>query len=135
MTETRTPETKTLVLERRLPHALDKVWRALTQSELMADWLMPNDFEPVVGKHFTLRTDPTPHWNGIVTGEVLAVEPMSRLVYSWYNMTVTLTLTPEPDGVLLRMEQAGFKDDNAYNGAQFGWTRFLGKLEEVVARA
>jgi uncharacterized protein YndB with AHSA1/START domain len=135
MTETRTPETKTLVLERRLPHALDKVWRALTQSELIADWLMPNDFEPVVGKAFTLRTNPTPHWNGIVTGEVLAVEPMSRLVYSWYNMTVTLTLTPEPDGVLLRMEQAGFKDDNAYNGAQFGWTRFLGKLEEVVARA
>jgi uncharacterized protein YndB with AHSA1/START domain len=128
-------ETRTLVLERRLPHAQDKVWRALTQSALIADWLMPNDFEPVVGKAFTLRTNPTPHWNGIVTGEVLAVEPMSRLVYSWYDMTVTLTLTPEPDGVLLRMEQSGFKDDNAYNGAQFGWNRFLGKLEEVAARA
>ena len=73
MTETRTPEPKTLVLERRLPHAQDKVWRALTQSELNAEWLMPNDFEPVVGKAFTLRTDPTPHWNGIVTGEVLEV--------------------------------------------------------------
>ena len=128
-------DAKTLVLERRLPHAQDKVWRALTQSELIADWLMPNDFEPVVGKAFTLRTTPNAHWNGIITGEVLEVEPMSRLVYSWYDMTVTMTLTPEDGGVLLRMEQSGFRDDNAYRGAQFGWTRFLAKLEEVAARA
>lgn len=126
---------KTLVIERRLPHAQDKVWRALTQSELMADWLMPNDFEPVVGKHFTLRADPTPQWNGIVTGEVLAVEPMSRLVYKWYDMTIVMTLTPEDGGVLLRMEQSGFANEQAYNGANYGWTMFLGRLEPVVARA
>ena len=59
---------------------------------------------------------------------------MSRLVYNWYDMTVTVTLTPEPGGVLLRMEQSGFHDDNAYRGAEFGWTRFLGKLEQVVGR-
>ena len=127
--------TDTLILERRLPHAQDKVWRALTQSELMADWLMPNDFEPVVGKHFTLRTDPTPHWNGIVTGEVLAVEPMSRLVYKWYDMTIVMTLTPEDGGVLLRMEQTGFDNDQAYSGAKFGWTNFLGRLEQSLAKA
>lgn len=132
---TQSPDSKTLVLERRLPHAQDKVWRALTQSELMADWLMPNDFEPVVGKHFTLRTDPTPHWNGIVTGEVLAVEPMSRLVYKWYDMTIVMTLTPEDGGVLLRMEQTGFANDQAYNGAKFGWTNFLNRLEQSLARA
>lgn len=124
---------RTLVIERRLPHAQDKVWRALTQSELMADWLMPNDFEPVVGKAFTLRTDPTPHWNGIITGEVLAVEPMTRLIYKWYDMTVVLTLTPEDGGVLLRMEQSGFANDQAYHGAQYGWSNFLDKLEPVVA--
>ena len=78
---TQTPEFKTLVIEHRLPHAQDKVWRGLTQSELMADWLMANDFEPVVGKRFTLRTTPNAHWNGIITGEVLEVEPISRLVY------------------------------------------------------
>lgn len=124
-----------LVIERRLPHAQDKVWRALTQSELMADWLMPNDFEPVAGKPFTLRTDPTPHWNGIVTGEVLEVQPMSRLVYKWYDMTIVMTLTPEDGGVLLRLEQSGFANDQAYAGAQYGWTNFLNRLEPVVARA
>ncbi len=101
----------------------------------MADWLMPNDFEPVVGKHFTLRTDPTPHWNGIVTGEVLAVEPMSRLVYKWYDMTIVMTLTPEDSGVLLRIEQTGFDNDQAYNGAKYGWTNFLGRLEQSLAKA
>lgn len=124
-----------LVLERRLPHPQDKVWRALTQSDLMADWLMPNDFEPVVGKPFTLRTDPTPHWNGIVTGEVLAIEPMSRLVYKWYDMTIVMTLTPEDGGVLLRLEQSGFANDQAFNGAKFGWTNFLARLEQSLAKA
>lgn len=127
--------TETLVIERRFPHAQDKLWRALTQSELMAEWLMPNDFEPVAGKAFTLRTDPTPHWNGIITGEVLAVEPMSRLVYKWYDMTIVMTLTPEDGGVLLRLEQSGFANEQAYKGAQFGWTRFLARLEEVAERA
>ena len=127
--------TDALVIERRLPHAQDKVWRALTQSELIAEWIMPNDFEPVVGKQFTLRTDPTPHWNGIVTGEVLAVEPMSRLVYKWYDMTIVMTLTPEDSGVLLRIEQTGFDNDQAYNGAKYGWTNFLGRLEQSLAKA
>ena len=135
MTEALTPESKTLVIEHRLPHAQDKVWRALTQSELMADWLMPNDFEPVVGRAFTLRTDPNPHWNGVITGEVLAVEPMSRLVYKWYDMTIAMTLTPEDGGVLLRLEQTGFANDQAYHGARFGWTNFLNRLEPVAARA
>ena len=126
---------KILVLERRLPHAQDKVWRALTQSDLMEDWLMPNDFEPVAGKHFTLRGEPAPGWSGIVTGEVLAVEPMSRLVYKWFDMTIVMTLTPEDGGVLLRLEQSGFANDQAFNGARYGWTNFLDKLEPVVARA
>ena len=50
--------TDTLILERRLPHAQDKVWRALTQSQLMADWLMANDFEAQAGHHFQFRAQP-----------------------------------------------------------------------------
>ena len=126
---------QTLVIEHRLPHAQDKVWRALTQSELMAEWLMDNDFEPVAGKHFTLRTTPNAHWNGIITGEVLEVEPISRLVYKWYDMTIAMTLVPEDGGTLLRLEQSGFANDQAYAGAKFGWTNFLNRLEPVAAKA
>ena len=43
---TDTTLTRAVVVERRVPHSLDKVWRALTQGPLLEDWLMANDFEP-----------------------------------------------------------------------------------------
>ena len=75
--------TRSLVIERKMPVSPDKVWRALTQSALMGEWLMKNDFEPVVGHRFTFRADPMPHWNGVTDCEVLVVEPSKRLSYSW----------------------------------------------------
>ena len=50
--------------------------------------------------------------------------------------TVTWTLTPTAAGTHLRMEQVGFKpdQDQAFHGARFGWRKFIGKLEEVLAR-
>ena len=63
-----------------------------------------------------------------------APEPISRLVYKWYDMTIVMTLTPEDGGVLLRMEQSGFANDQAYNGAKFGWTNFLARLEQSLVK-
>jgi uncharacterized protein YndB with AHSA1/START domain len=49
---------------------------------------------------------------------------------------VTWTLTPTRTGTQLRMEQAGFRPDQqqAYQGAQYGWQKFLASLEQVLAR-
>jgi uncharacterized protein YndB with AHSA1/START domain len=44
--------TRTLVIERIFPHPPEKLWRALTESPLLAQWLMRNDFEPLVGRRF-----------------------------------------------------------------------------------
>jgi uncharacterized protein YndB with AHSA1/START domain len=137
-----TPEasTRTLVIERKLSHPASKVWRALTQGALMEEWLLKNDFQPVVGHRFSFRAEPNPHWNGIIECQVLAVEPAQRLSYSWGSMglesTVTFTLTPVDGGVLLRMEQSGFRPDQAqaYEGAKYGWKRFLDGLERVVEK-
>jgi uncharacterized protein YndB with AHSA1/START domain len=137
-----TPEasTRTLVIERKLSHPASKVWRALTQGALMEEWLMKNDFQPVVGHRFTFQAEPNPHWNGIVECQVLTVEPNQRLSYSWGSLglesTVTFTLTPVEDGVLLRMEQSGFRPDQeqAYQGAKYGWKRFIDGLERVVEK-
>jgi len=135
-----TPEAsiRTLVIERKLSHPASKVWRALTQGALMEEWLMKNDFQPVVGHRFSFRAEPNPHWNGIIECQVLAVEPNQRLSYSWGSLglesTVTFTLTPVEGGVLLRMEQMGFRPDQeqAYQGAKYGWKRFIDGLERVV---
>jgi uncharacterized protein YndB with AHSA1/START domain len=134
MNETST-ETRSVIVEREMPHPPEKVWRALTQSHLIEDWLMKNDFEPVVNHRFKLSAD----W-GAVDGQVLAVEPNKTLSYSWSSKdlrsVVTWSLTPKGAGTLLRMEQSGFRGDQQpyYQGAIHGWQRFVSALEQVVAR-
>ena len=56
-------ETRSVVVERDIPHPPEKIWRALTQPHLIEEWLMKNDFKPVVGHHFNLRGD----WGGVLT--------------------------------------------------------------------
>jgi uncharacterized protein YndB with AHSA1/START domain len=130
--------TRTLVIERDMPHAPEKIWRALTEGSLIEQWLMSNDFRPVVGHRFTLRATPVPGWNGVIDCEVVVVEPNARLSYSWGSMgmesVVNWTLTPTERGTHLRMEHAGFRPDQEanYKGAKYGWQKFIGNLERVV---
>jgi uncharacterized protein YndB with AHSA1/START domain len=130
--------THSVVIERDLPHPPEKVWRALTQSNLIQQWLMENDFEPTLGHKFNLRSAPVQGWNGIIDAQVLAVEPERLLSYTWASMglasKVTFTLTATPAGTHLRMEHSGFPstDSMSYKGATYGWNSFLGKLEQVV---
>ena len=129
---------QTLVVEKLFAHAPEKVWRALTESPLVAQWLMKNDFEPVVGKKFQFRADPVPNWNGVIDCKVVAIDEGKTLAYSWATMgtetMVTFTLTPTGAGTHVRVEQAGFNPENkaAIGGANYGWQSFLGKLGTVV---
>ena len=65
------------------PHPPEKVWRALTDPELLASWLMPNDFAPAAGHKFRFRSRPMGDWDGVVDCEVLEIEPHRILRYSW----------------------------------------------------
>ena len=136
---TNTAPTRTLVIEREMPHSPEKIWRALTENPLIEQWLMTNDFQPVVGHRFTFRATPVPGWNGIIDCEVLVVEPHARLSYSWGTMgmmsVVAWTLTPAKGGTRVRMEHSGFRseEDANYKGASYGWQKFIGGLERVVA--
>lgn len=128
-------KTRSAIVERTLPHAPEKVWRALTQPQLIQDWLMQSDFAPVIGHKFQFTAD----W-GAVDCQVLAIEPHSTLSYTWaaYGLesVVTFTLTPSADGTHLRMEQSGFGpgQGQAYSGAKAGWANFLGALDSLLAR-
>jgi len=72
MTRSAAIATRSIVIERKMPHPPEKVWRALTQGPLIEEWLMQNDFQPVVGHQFNFRARPMPHWNGVVDRQVLA---------------------------------------------------------------
>ncbi|HVU14391.1 MAG TPA: SRPBCC domain-containing protein [Phototrophicaceae bacterium] len=135
-------ETRSVIVERTFAHAPEKLWRALTQPHLIGEWLMQNDFAPNVGHRFKLRGD----WGGVLDCEVLVVEPNHTLSYTWdfasddpnfaLRSVVTFTLTPAGAGTQLRVEQAGFRSDQkqALGGAKFGWEKFLGNLEQTLAR-
>ena len=135
MTNTAT-ETRSVVVEREIAFPPEKIWRALTQPHLIEEWLMKNDFKPVVGHSFNLRAD----W-GVVDCQVMAIEPNKTLSYTWAALglesVVTWTLTPTSRGTHLRMEQLGFRPDQkqAFQGAKFGWPKFFANLEQVLARA
>ena len=136
-------ETLSVVVERDLPHSPEKVWRALTQPHLIEAWLMKSDFAPTVGHRFNFRAEYLP--NGALDCEVVAVESSRTLSYTWNSpgsdaghglaSVVTWTLTPTATGTHLRMEQTGFRPDQPqyYQGAQYGWPRFIDALGQVLA--
>jgi uncharacterized protein YndB with AHSA1/START domain len=134
-TTTKPDSTRSVVVEREIAYPPEKIWRALTQPHLIEQWLMQNDFKPVVDHRFNFRAD----W-GAVDCKVLVVEPGKTLSYTWaaYGLqsVVTWTLTPTSDGTHLRMEQKGFRPDQeqAYQGAKGGWQQFFAALEKVLAK-
>ncbi|WP_333585823.1 SRPBCC family protein [Phenylobacterium sp.] len=127
------PQLRSVVLERDLNHPPARVWRALTEPALLAEWLMATDFAPSLGRKFAFTAD----W-GEVACEVLEIEPGRTLSYSWgdgvLDTVVTWTLTPILGGVRLRMEQTGFRRDQPryLMGATAGWPRFLDRLEQLL---
>ena len=131
-------ETRTLVIERVFAHAPEKLWRALTEQPLLAQWLLKNDFEPVVGRRFQFRNDPVQGWDGVIDCEVMVVEPLKRLSYRWsalgLDSHVLWTLSAVDGGTHVRMEHSGFRPDQqaAYGGAKYGWQKFLANLERVL---
>lgn len=128
------PDTRSVIVERELAFPPDKIWRAITQPHLIADWLMKNDFKPELGHKFNLSGD----W-GAVECQVLTIEPSRKLSYTWaafgLESVVTWTLTPTSKGTHLRMEQSGFlaSQDRFFEGAQGSWPQFITKLEAIVA--
>ena len=137
-----TETARSLVVEKVFPHPPEKLWRALTEGPLLEQWMMHNDFKPVVGHKFQFHAEPNPRWNGVVDCEVLAVEPIRRLSYNWgvggsgsgMQWVVEWTLTPAEGGTHLRMEQSGFSPEQKgnYQGAKYGWKKFFGNLERVI---
>ncbi len=135
--------TRSLVFERLMPHPPEKIWRALTDSSLIAEWLMENDFVAEVGHRFTFRATPVPGWSGVTNCEVVKLEPPRLLAYRWGDGTesdsglitlVTWTLTPRDAGTHVLMEQSGFRprDEAGYKGMGGGWPRILEGLERTA---
>ena len=147
--KTATGQSQSLSLEFDLPHATEKVWRALTDPALLAEWLLPViNFKLEPGAAFTFKTQPQPEggWDGIVNCRMLEVDALQKIACRWVvgdiDTVVTFTLTPlrgESAGVggtRLSIVQSGFKPDQkqAFGGARYGWKMMGEKLVDLLAR-
>jgi uncharacterized protein YndB with AHSA1/START domain len=142
-------ENHAITIEKVLPYTAEKIWRTLTSSDMVARWLMPNDFAAIVGHRFNFRTKPMGDWDGVVDCEVLAADPPRLLRYSWkggsdanpaygsrLNSTVTWTLTAVEGGTHLKMVHDGFVFPGnrfAFDAMSPGWGRALDRIGEQTA--
>jgi len=129
------------------PHPAETVWEYLTKPELMAQWLMKNDFQPVVGHDFQFKTDPKPNINfdGIFYCKVLEIIPFKKLSYSWrsgpgggvitLDSVVIWKLERRDNGTEVFLEHSGFeKEENMslFNGLNHGWTEKFQNIAKLI---
>ncbi|WP_254510873.1 SRPBCC family protein [Anatilimnocola floriformis] len=145
--------TNSIRREMQVPQAREQVWLAITDSETLAEWMFPNDFEPRVGHHFTFRVPANPKLNfeGLtVRCEVLECDPPrdstgGHLAFSWSagapveNTHVSFQLERDGQGTRILFEHSGFDlshpfGEHAFKGAEYGWAKMLKTLSEVVAK-
>ena len=134
-------QSESISFEFDLHHSPEKVWRALTEPALLAEWLLPvigHKLEQ--GATFTFKAQPQPGWDGIVNCRFVEIEAGRKLSWTWIvgdiDTVVTFTLTPTDSGTRLSLEQSGFKLNQKKNfgGARYGWRMMGGKLVDLLAR-
>ena len=134
-------QTESIAFEFDLRHLPEKVWRALTDPVLLAEWLLPVfelKLEPQAA--FMFKSQPQPGWDGVVNCKFLEIETHKKLSWRWVvgdiDTVVTFTLTPTASGTRLSLVQSGFKADQKQNfgGARYGWNMMGGKLVDLLGR-
>jgi uncharacterized protein YndB with AHSA1/START domain len=134
-------QSESISFEFDLRHPPEKVWRALTDPVLLAEWLLPVvDLQLEPGAAFTFRTQAYPGWDGTVNCRFIEIEAHRKLSYAWtvpfLDTVVTFTLTPTALGTRLSIVQSGFKPDQKREsgGARYGWKMMGGKLIDLLER-
>ena len=131
----------------RYEHSPEAVWEYLTNAELMAQWLMPNNFEPIKGHDFEFRSKPIPSLNldGIFRCKVMEIIPFRKLIYSWtggpetgvktLDTIVEWTLEAKGNGTELHLVQTGFNEENIsiFSAMQGGWAQNLQKVATLLS--
>ncbi|WP_084477827.1 SRPBCC family protein [Nocardia jejuensis] len=127
---------------RQPPHA---VWRALTDPDLLQQWLLrPTGFAASPGTRFRFTVPDAPI--NEIRCEVLEARPCEQLTYSWTypqseypaDWILDWTLHPQGHGTRLLLTQTGFditdrRQKMARNAMERSWKRsLLPKLDRVI---
>ena len=142
--------TKTIEHKLFFPNPTEDVWEYLTKAELMQQWLMPNDFMPIMGYDFPFKTKPIPSLDldGIFYCKVVEIFPFKKLSYSWkggpgdrkitLDSMVEWTLLPKDDGTELSLKHTGFRaieNFSIFSGMNDGWFKNINKIYQLLNAA
>jgi uncharacterized protein YndB with AHSA1/START domain len=129
------------------PHPPEVVWDYLTKPELLAKWLMPNNFHATIGHKFQFTARPLPHFgfDGNIYCQVLELVPLKKLSYSWkggkgpekitLDSIVTWNIIETENGTDLLLEHKGFKGMKNYLSylvMNKGWVRIQKRLSNQI---
>ena len=147
MANTKTQERPSLALVRKLDAAPAKVWRALTEPEMLKKWMAPDDaFKvPVAetqvrvgGRYHIVMVSPDGEEHD-VSGVYREIVPNRKLVYTWawkttpeHESIVTIELRAAGSGTELTLRHEQFADEEARNRHEHGWKGCLARLERAV---
>src|SRR5258708_15831759 len=120
----------------------NEVWEYLTQAELIALWIMPNNFKLILGHEFQFKAKPIPslYLDGIFHCKVLEIIEYRKLVYSWkggpgngifsLDTVCEWTLEKHGKGTRLLLKHSGFKEANLsiFMGMTDGWQQNIQKM-------
>ena len=117
-----------------------EVWEYLTKAELIEQWIMKNNFKPILGAkfQFTFEAKEGSKYAGVVNCEVTLLEPFSKLSYTWdgsttdgraFNSEVAWTLVPKGKGTELQLSHDGFTVLEDVLNHCGGWDSCVKKLE------
>lgn len=127
--------TDTLEREIRIAATPETVFRFLTESDAMAQWMGDSaELDPTPGGQFLVR-----YASGdTALGEFTVVEPHTRVVFSWGwkdnagvppgSSSVEITLIEDDGDTVLHLRHTGLPDDDALAAHGEGWDHFLGQL-------
>jgi uncharacterized protein YndB with AHSA1/START domain len=128
-----------LSFEEYFETTMASLWEAIATSAALAEWLMPNDFQPKVGHKFTFRC--AGHGRGWIESEVLECSPPRRLVFTWIDrddgepMRVEIELRPEGSGTMLSLSHTGPTEPTNASSLKNGWPRKFEALRALIARS
>jgi uncharacterized protein YndB with AHSA1/START domain len=140
-------DTTSVEIGRFYPHPPEQVWQALTDPNLVAQWLMPSaGFAAAeAGTHFVFAIPTQPP--GEIACEVLAVRSGEHLTLSWVDLRATRparwmvdwTVHLHGRGIRFLLRHSGFGIDDrrqkmARNGMERMWHRVLAQLGELLGR-
>ena len=148
MASAKTKEQPSLSIVRKLGAGPAKVWRAITEPEMLKQWMAPSDVfkVPVAeadvrvgGRYHIVMNAPDGEVHD-VSGVYREIVPNKKLVYTWAwkstperQSVVTIELRAAGSGTELTLRHEQFADADARDHHQQGWMGCLARLEKAVA--